>query len=136
MRIDVRDKSFDITFVNNWCREQYQQMLLYIDEISLIPDQYEEIRDSDKSSKQKLAEMREVNTRQHELTKQISDLRFAIVQELLETNGYDYEERWWKRKTDVDDANDFLLTCLQKDVKGNSTKKSQVPPRPTDSGAQ
>ena len=123
MRVDVRDKSFEITFVNNWCREQYQEMLCLIDEISAIPEEYDEVRNSDKSQKAKLSELKEINTRQHELTRKISDIRFAIVQELLETNEYEFDERWWKRKTDVDDLNDFMLTCMQKDIKGGGTKK-------------
>lgn len=123
MQLDVRDKSFDITFVNNWCREQYQEMLCIVDEITTIPAQYEEIRNSEKSGKQQLEEMKALNTRQHELTRKVSEIRFAIIRELMETNGYEFDERWWKRKTDVDDLNDFMLSCMQKDVKGGSTKK-------------
>jgi hypothetical protein len=123
MQLDVRDKSFDITFVNNWCREQYQEMLCLIDEITTIPAQYEEIRNSEKSGKQQLEEMKTLNTRQHEVTRQVSELRFGIIRELMETNGYEFDERWWKRKTDVDDLNDFMLSCMQKDIKGNGTKK-------------
>jgi hypothetical protein len=123
MKIDVRDQSFDITFVNNYCRERYQDMLTLIDEVSGIPEQYEVIKDSEDSDKAKLSKMKELNSKQHELTKSITEIRTEIIKELLETNEYEYDQKFWKRKTDVDDLNDFMLTCMQKDVKGKGSKK-------------
>ena len=123
MKIDVRDQSFDITFVNNYCRERYQDMLTLIDEVSGIPEQYEVIKDSEDLDKAKLSKMKELNSKQHELTKSITEIRTEIIKELLETNEYEYDQKFWKRKTDVDDLNDFMLTCMQKDVKGKGSKK-------------
>lgn len=123
MQIDVRDKSFDITFVNNWCREKYQEMLEYIDEISELPAKYDEIKDADKDKSVKLKELKELNTHQHDLTRLITQVRTDIIKELLDTNGYEYDEKFWKRKTDVDDLNDFMLTCMQKDLSKSTSKK-------------
>src|SRR6056297_978211 len=111
MQIEVRDKSFDITFVNNWSREKYQELLEYIDELSDLPGKFDDIDKSEKDRKEKL------NTLQHELVRKITDLRFEIIVELLETNNYEYDDKWWKRKTDVEDLNNFMLTCMQKDLK-------------------
>ena len=123
MQIEVRDKVFDITFVNNWSREKYQEMLEYIDELSDLPGKFDDIEKSEKDRKEKLKEMKELNTLQHELVRKITDLRFEIIVELLETNNYEYDDKWWKRRTDVEDLNNFMLTCMQKDMSKKASKK-------------
>jgi len=126
MKFDVRDKQFDITFVNNWTREAYQQMLEATDDLVALPDEADEIgSDDDLDTRGRLKAMREIQKRQRALVRKIAETRTAMVRELLETNGYEYDEKWWSRKTDADDMNDFVLGCLQKDVKreGDAKKK-------------
>lgn len=118
MLFGVRDQEFDITFVNNYCREQYQHMLELVDELSDMPDEADSITENkDLDRRAQLAAVRDLQKRQRALVREIAQTREAIVREILETNGYQYDERWWSRKTDADDMNTFALGCLQKDVK-------------------
>jgi hypothetical protein len=119
MLIGVRDKEFDITFVNNYCREQYQSMLDSVDELTELPEELDALAENDKlEEREKLAAIRSIRKRQRELVKRIAATRETIVRELLETNDHSYDAKWWSRKTDADDMNNFALTALQKDVKG------------------
>jgi hypothetical protein len=121
MLFGVRDKEFDITFVNNYCREQYQRMLELVDELTDMPDEADGITDDEKlDSRAKMAAVRELQKRQRGIVREIADVRESIVRELLETNGHEYDAKWWSRKTDADDMNTFALGCLQKDVKSTT----------------
>lgn len=123
MTLQVRDKEFDITFVNNYVREQYQEILSLSDEISELPDQIEELEKQDLSKSELKKELKKVNKKRTELIKDIAAVREDIVRELLETNGYEYDVSWWAHKTDANDINDFMLDCIMKDVSGGGTKK-------------
>jgi len=140
MQIEVRDKSFDITFVNNWCREQYQELQELIDEITDISAKVDKISSAIKTaegeeSKKLLDDMREHRKRMKEISTEIVGkpkkinrpkqygIRELIVKEIIETNDYDYDEHWWNHNTDVEDVNDFMLTCMQKDLKKSGSKK-------------
>lgn len=124
MLFGVRDKEFDITFVNNFCREEYQRMLDLVDELTDLPTAVDEVADSNKlNEREKAAAMRALRQKQRTLVREIARARETIVRELLETNGYEFEERWWSRHTDADDMNTFALGCLRKDVKGGAAPK-------------
>jgi len=101
-------------------------MLEATDDLVALPDEADEIgSDDDLDTRGRLKAMREIQKRQRALVRKIAETRTAMVRELLETNGYEYDEKWWSRKTDADDMNDFVLGCLQKDVKreGDAKKK-------------
>lgn len=125
MLFGVRDKEWDITFVNNYCREQYQEMLDAVDEIADLPAEVDEVSDDESvDRKEKIKRIKELRVKQRALVRKIADIREDIVRELLETNGHEYDKTWWSRKADADDMNTFALGCLQKDVKaGNTAKK-------------
>lgn len=126
MLFGVRDKEFDITFVNNYCREQYQDMLAIIDDMTDLPAAVEEVSDDQTLSKaERLRKLREMNRGQRAMVRQIATIRLDIVRELVETNGYEFDERWWSRKTDADDMNEFALGCLQKDIKSEAGSKKK-----------
>lgn len=134
MLFDVRDKQFEITFVNNWTRETYQQMLEAVDDLTDLPDEAAEIGDKKTLDvRDRSRAMKEIQKRQRALVRKIAELRMAMVKELLETNGYEYDERWWSRHTDADDMNDFALGCLQKDVKREGDAKKKRSSTGTDS---
>jgi len=117
----VRDKEFDITFVNNYCREEYQRMLELVDELTDLPEEVDGLTEDESIERRdKLAKIKEIQKRQRSIVRDISGAREAIVRELLETNGYEFDEKWWSRKTDADDMNTFALGCLQKDIKGST----------------
>lgn len=117
MLFGVRDQEFDITFVNNYCREQYQHMLGLVDDLSDLPEELDALDDKELDRRERLSAVRSIQKRQRALVREIAETREAIVRELLETNGYEYDAKWWSRKTDADDMNTFALGCLQKDVK-------------------
>lgn len=134
MTFTVRDKQFDVTFVNNWTREAYQQMLEATDDLVGLPDEADEIGENGKlDPRERVKAIREIQKRQRALVRKIAELRTAMVRELLETNGYEYDEKWWSRKTDADDMNDFALGCLQKDVKREGDPKKKRSSTGTDS---
>jgi len=62
------------------------------------------------------AAARELKRRQRRLVRQIAEIREAMLKELLETNGIDYDEHWWKHGTDVNDINEFVFSAINKDV--------------------
>lgn len=123
MKLDVRGKEFDITFVNNYVREQYQEILSLSDEIGELPDKIDKLKDKDLLRNDLKKELRELNRERTELIKKIALIREDIIKEILETNGYDYDKSWWSHKTDANDINDFMLTCVMKDVSKNGSKK-------------
>ena len=116
MRFEVRSEVFEITFVNNYVREEYQKMLDVVDELTELPSKMQEAA-NDK------ALIKELRKNQKDYIHQIGDLRREILVEILTTNGYEYDERFWMRKTDVDDINNFVLDCIRKDVKASESKK-------------
>ena len=127
MKFAVRGEEFDITFVNNYVREKYQEMLDLVDELTDLPGLVDEVaEDSERNEKEKRAAFRDIRKRQRGLTKQIALLRRDMLEELLTTNGYDYDAKWWDHNTTSDDINNFVLDCLHKDVtdsKGGGAKK-------------
>ena len=134
MKFEVRDKQFDITFVNNWVREKYQEMLEAVDDLTELPDKAQAVEDEEKlDGRGRLKALREIQKQQRALVRSIAEMRGAMVRELLETNGYEYDEKWWSRKTDADDMNDFALGCVQKDVKREGDAKKKRRSTATDS---
>ena len=124
MKLTIRDKSFEINFVNNWCRERYQDMIDKVEELGDLPDQLDEIsRRDDIGDRAKLRLLKDLKREKRGLSREIVDIRGEILKELLETNGYEYDQKWWSRKTDADDLNEFILSCLQKDLKADGSKK-------------
>ncbi len=124
MDFKVRDRTFKINFVNNYCREQYQAMLDTVDDLADLPLEIEEITEDKKlSDKEAISKLRDIKKRKRELVKQTVDIREDIMTELLTTNNYEYDRNWWLRKTTANDINDFVLGCLQKDLTGKGSKK-------------
>lgn len=114
MVFDIRGREFDITFVNNFVREKYNEMLQLVDDLSDLPDEVEEIKSEDRAEMKR--GFRELKKRQRKLVRDIADVRHVMLEEILTTNGYEFDREWWRRKTDADDINNFVFDCIQKDV--------------------
>ena len=122
MKIEVRGQSFDISFVNNWCREKWSDILDLTAELQDMPDETMELiddarkktRDERKAINRKI---KELNARQREVIREVAAIRFSIVKELLSTNDIDYDHEFWLRKCDNDDINNFVVDALMKDTK-------------------
>ena len=107
MRMQVRDKSFKIDLVNNYVHELYSEMAGLSFDLSDVSSDVEEVKTR--------AEFKELRLGYKLIAKQIVELRDQIIKELLESNGYNYDSTWWKRKTSVNDLNEFVLACVKKD---------------------
>ena len=122
MKFDVRGKVFDITFVNNYVRERYTEMLELVDDLSDHPDKMSELMEGEDRAEMRHG-LRHIKEEQRRLVREIAEMRADMLNEILTTNDYPYDAEWWKRKTDVDDINNFVFDCIQKDVKGDKPKK-------------
>jgi D-alanyl-D-alanine dipeptidase len=123
MVFDIRGEKFDVKFVNNYVRERYNDMLQLVDELTDLPEEVEEITSEDRAEMRR--GFRDIRKRQRAITKDITEIRRDMLNEILTTNGYEYDSEWWRRKTDVEDINTFVFDCIQKDVKsdGKQSKK-------------
>lgn len=118
MRVEVRGKQFEIELVNNYVHEQYSKLADASFEIVRLPSEARELQPGEMKSG-----IKKLNGRMAELKKVISDTRKDILRELLESNGYQIDLEWWKRKTDPDDINNFIIGCIKKDSDGKKEKK-------------
>jgi len=124
MIFDIRGETFDITFVNNYVRERYNEMLQLVDELSDLPEQAEDITKEDTSEMRR--GFRDLKKKQRGLVREITEIRSDMLNEILTTNGREYNAEWWRRKTDVDDVNNFVFDCIQKDItKDTPTSKKK-----------
>ena len=114
MIFDIRGETFDIKFVNNYVRERYNEMLQLVDELSDLPEQAEDITKEDTSEMRR--GFRDLKKKQRGLVREITEIRSDMLNEILTTNGREYNAEWWRRKTDVDDVNNFVFDCIQKDI--------------------
>lgn len=115
MTVTIRNRDFEITFVNNYCREKYQEMLETAEDLADLPDQLAEAKTR--------AQGKELRKQQKALVQKIGAIREEIMKELLTTNGHEYDAHWWLHSTDIDDINEFVVACLHKDLKASGSKK-------------
>jgi hypothetical protein len=54
-----------------------------------------------------------------EMTKEMHRLQYVILAELLDINGYEYDESYWKKNASIEDVNDVIVEA----VGGGSKKK-------------
>ena len=56
------------------------------------------------------------------------DTQLALMREcmkdLLESNGYEYDEKWLESKLDLMGMQEFVVACLAKDIKMEAKKKA------------
>lgn len=125
MVLTVRGKEFKIDFVSNYVHEKYTEMVYLSCELS-DSKKYAEIveiakTDSDKSK----VMLRELEETRRKMSKEITDLRREIIFELLDSNGLTYDATWWQKRTSPDDLNDFVITCIRKDLTDSKPSKKK-----------
>lgn len=129
MKFNVRNEVFNITFVNNYAREQYGLLSeLSLDLVNLaddIKEASEELNSGNITMKDMREKLREFEKQRKSIRVEITGLREEILKELLESNDYEFDKHWWTRKTGVEDVNDFVLQCMQMDVKSGVTSKKK-----------
>ena len=118
MRVEVRGNHFDIELVNNYVHEQYSKLTELSYDLVSLADEVGNLQLGEIAAGVKRIRA-ESNVKKAELCR----VRDDIVRELLESNGYDFDVDWWKRKTSPDDMNDFMIACVRRDTKGTVKKK-------------
>lgn len=99
----------------------YQDIKNRLEEIDL--ECQVEIAESDsvleitKAKLRRLRALAEAKKEGPELTKRIYEKRFEALRELLELNGYKYDEEFWRRDAAVEDVNDILVGAVGGGVK-------------------
>jgi len=111
MKIDVRGKSFSIDLVNNWVHTKYTDMS---DTIADLQEKADEVQELIGPTYRK--QNREIRKDVSKLKRQVVEVRQEIVRELLESNGYEYDPRFWDREVNADDINGFVLAAITKDM--------------------
>jgi hypothetical protein len=133
MLITVQGKDFIINLVNNYVMTMYTELTDESSRLGILSDELTEMamalenikiftqerKDAEKALKEKQLELRKSRDT-------IVNLRDKIIEELCESNDIDYDEKWWSRKTGLEDLNDFMIACVKKDAdlfKGHDLKK-------------
>lgn len=128
MIIKVRDKQFKIELVNNYVHRLYNELTEYSEELSEYMNELEDkIKDINAGKLDKVQQrdfLKDSRKRKKEIKDNLLRVRMEMVEELLTSNGLEYDAKWWERKTAPDDINDFVLSCVQKDLsKGKGSGK-------------
>ena len=113
--IMVHDKTFTISFVSVFARRsavEYQQAVGSLVEIQLITN--------DKDRKKKLDEL-SIEDLEHKVK-----LREDIIENILTSNGYDFDSEWWDKYTSYSDQNEFIQYCMAKDVMEDKKKQEKA----------
>lgn len=135
MTVQVRSKKFEIDLVSNWVLREYAKLHeLSIQLVHLqveiagkaqeTADAIQQVDDVEKAQEmqQSIIDMKD---KFDEKQREIVMLRNDIVRELLESNDIEYDGEWWDRRTGTEDINDFLLTCVNKDVKSDGKRSKK-----------
>ena len=101
---EVKGRKFEIDFVNNYIIEMYQDMAAASDKlINNVSNMKSNIIDE---------EVKNLAEEQRSLSHQITTLRKKILVELVSTNGYEYDERFWMRSIDHKKVNEFVISVI------------------------
>ena len=117
--LDVRGRTFKIGFVSNYVTINFAK----IDEKIRIANEYRtksnEITSKVQQGKMTFdegkAQLEGFTSELNEVTEGVIESRFDLVREILTTNDYEYDEKFWQRKTTPADLNAFLYACYTKD---------------------
>ena len=118
MRVEVRGKSFDIDLVNNYVHEQYSKLTEMSYDLVSLADEVGNLQPGEIA-----AGVKRIRADSNAKKRELCEVRDDIVRELLESNGYEFDGEWWKRKTSPDDMNEFMVECVKRDSKGTVKKK-------------
>lgn len=127
--INIRNKEFKITLVNNYVHQKYSGMVENVGKLDTISKEIDELNRQliAKEIERKVwkTEFAKLNAKLKETSIEIIEVRREIVKEILESNNLEYDQHFWLHKTDPDDINDFMIKCLHKDL-SNTTNDKKV----------
>jgi hypothetical protein len=131
MQLELRGELFDIKFVSNYVHNLWTELTKKASEGQLLTLEIVELQDEIKSKKKPsgerireiIKEIKNCNAKMHKINEDSSKIVFDILKNVLESNDLEYNEKWWKHRTSVEDVNDFILFALKKDY---DAKRSNV----------
>ena len=128
--IKIKGKEYKIEEVSMYISELYSEMVNMSYAQSDIMDRLEEIDleyqiaieelsgiELKKKKLEYIKRIRELKTEARDNIKKIADKRLECLRELLELNGYSFDEKLWTRTAGVEAVNDFILQAISGDDK-------------------
>ena len=113
--IMVHDKTFTIAFVSVFARKsamEFQQLVADLIHIQKIEDTEERKKKFNELDKDELERKEQ--------------LRNDIIENILVSNGYEYDADWWDKFTSYADQNEFIQFCMAKDVLSDKKKQAEA----------
>ena len=110
----ISGQTYTISFVSVFARKsavEFQQAISQLIQIQSTEDIEERNKKLDQLSVEDLS--RKV------------ELRNDIIENILVSNGYEYDADWWEKNTSYEDQNEFIKFCLMKDVMDDGKKKQE-----------
>jgi hypothetical protein len=105
-------KPFSISFVSNWATREFEALTR--DSLA-IWQEANALRTGNKK-------IEDANNEILERAESLLQRKYDLVQDIIESNGYEFDLKWWDRRTDPNAVNAFLRDCVQKDT-ADSKKK-------------
>ena len=135
MEIKIGSKKFKFTKVSILISEMYAELTNLAYGHSDLSDELEQIGlecdieeaeaenavDKKRAKLKRTKAIRALKKRSFEITKEVFDKRFEILEELVVLNGYEYDKTLWLKQASVEQVNDILV-----DAVGTGSKKKEV----------
>jgi hypothetical protein len=103
---------FKVGFVSNWVTREYKELT---EDALSVWQEAQELKSGNKSVK-------EADSEVFKRAENLLDRKYALVQEILETNGYEFDHKFWDRKTEPQAVNDFIAQAVHKDLVSGKKK--------------
>ena len=113
MLFEIRGREFKIDFVNNWVTRRYGEMT------QLSYDLADLVSESD------ITNLKEARIKMNKIKDEIVGIREEMLEELLTTNGYEYDKEWWDRKAGPDDVNKLVVESIRGEVPETKPSKKK-----------
>lgn len=105
--ITIQDKTYRISRIVVAARLMYSN---YLSTISKLLNEY-----ADTAGAADNKQIQGLYDKYTEYAEKVPDILLGIIQLLLEKNGYEYSEEWWKENSDIEDMRGFIDAALSKD---------------------
>lgn len=138
--LKVQDRTFKIQFVSNWVHQEWSKLQNTITDFIKKGDELQKLIDKSREISEKLLEekpdvkntekflnsntefvniSKKIEAKQKELLsidpKEFFAKRMELIQEICESNDIEFDKKWWQRKTEPNDLNEFIRVCVKKD---------------------
>lgn len=108
----VKEAEFKIGFVSNWVTRELKELT---EDAFKVRNEAQALASGEKQFK-------DANNELFQKAENLLDRKYELVKELLESNGYEFDLKFWDRKTDPEAVNTFLFTAVHKDLQGSKKK--------------